>query len=264
MSTVRKAHQVFVILIPTRSEQGVKLLQIESVHNFLLQILGHTAVINHPDRLSMLSRVYTDRDFLYGRIIGIILQIHLSILGKLKGVSLELAFRETDENQRKRESDDIIKIHNVIHAVRRGHLDKPSIYSVRHFDDGIFCLAIGNSLELDGQIDTVVFQGVDVFYFRHPYRVGRAIELVVIKIFKPLLLLVVEHRVVYQAYLVLGQSFEHFVGCLVVFLTEFSIKLVDCLNVFLQFLPLRLCQPVVLNKSCKRGNPHAEEFIQIV
>ena len=227
VSTIRERHQVFVILISATGKRGVELFGVESVAQFTLHLTWHLVVVDDTYGISLLSAVHTQGDLFHRTKVGIVVHLHLGVLGELEAVGAIGAFLETEEDKGQTVTDDVVEIHDVVEAVAGRYLHPSSVYAVGHFDDGVFLLVVFLLAFLYDEVDAVVFQHSEVFYFREPDGVDRAIELVVEELRQEVLLLVVEAGFGNEANLVGFQLFENSIHRLSVFFGIRFIELID-------------------------------------
>ena len=160
-----------------------------------------------------------------------------------------------DEYQGKAVAHNVVKIHDVVKAVRRRHFDEASVFPVGHFDYSQAAFwqaqAVGRLCLLYQEIYSVVLKLADFVDFGEPDGVCIAVKALVVEVLEEDLLLFVELRFVKKSYVVLLQCLEHFVYCDGVFLAELRVELVYCLDGFAYvvvllayFLVVRLKQAV--------------------
>ena len=238
VSTIRERHQVFVILISSACERSIEFFGVEALTQFLLHLAWHLMVVDDAHGFALLATVHTQGNLLHGAKVGIVVHLHLGVLGKLETVGTVGAFLETEEDKGQTVTDDVVEIHDVVEAVAGRYFHPSSVYAVGHFDDGIFLLIILLLAFLYDEIDAVVFQYGEVFYFREPDGVDRTIELVVEELRQEVLLLVVEAGFGNEANLVAFQFLENSIHRLSVF---FRIRFIELIDGFERFLDLLFC-----------------------
>ena len=204
-----------MVLISATGKRGVELFGVETVAQFSLHLTWHFVVVDDTYGVSLLSAAHTQ------------VHLHLSVLGKLEAVGTVGAFLETEEDKGQTVTDDIVEIHDVVEAVAGRYFHPSSVYAVGHFDDGVFLLVVFLLAFLDDEVDAVVFQHSEIFYFRQPDGIDRAIEFVVEELRQEVLLLVVEVGFGNEANLVGFQLFENFIHRLSVFFGIRFIELID-------------------------------------
>ena len=142
MSAIRKRHQVLVVLVSATSERGVQLLGVQSLTQFLLHLLRHLSVEDDTHSLALLSAAYAEGYLLHRTEVGIVVHLHLGILGKLEGVGAVDALLEADEDEWQAEAHHVVEVHDVVEAIAGRYLHPASEHTVGHLDDGIFLLAL--------------------------------------------------------------------------------------------------------------------------
>ena len=228
VAAIRKRHQILVILVSTASQRCIQLLGVQSLTQLLLKFLRHLLVVDNTHGFTLLTAVYTQGNLLHGTEVGIIVHLHLGILGKLETVGTVGALLETEEYQWQTVSDYIVQIHDVVETIACRHLYPASINSIRYLYYGIFLLLVILSL-FYGEVDAVVLQSREVVYLVEPDRVDRTIELVVEELCKELLLLVVELVFGEQANLV---NFKLSENCIHRFSVFFRIRFIELIYCF--------------------------------
>ena len=191
MSAIRERHQILVVLVSSASQRSIQFFGVQSLTQLLLKFLRHLLVVDHAYGFTLLAAAYTQGYLLHGSEVGIVVHLHLGILGKLEAVGTVGALLETEEYQRQTVSDYIIEIHDVVETIACRYLYPASIDSIRYLYYGVFLLLVILSL-FYSEVDAVVLQGREVVYLVEPDRVDRAIELVVEELREELLLLIVE------------------------------------------------------------------------
>ena len=164
-ATVGERHQVLVVLVSATGKRGVELFGVESVAQFSLHLTWHLVVVDDTYGISLLSAAHTQGDLFHCTKVGIVVHLHFGILGKLEAVGAVGAFLETEEDEGQAVTDDVVEIHDVVEAVAGRYLHPSSVYAVGHFDDGVFLLVVFLLAFLNDEVDAVVFQHGEVFYF---------------------------------------------------------------------------------------------------
>ena len=216
-----------MVLISATGKRGIELFGVETVAQFSLHLTWHFVVVDDAHGFALLSAAHTQGDLLHRTKVGIVVHLHLGVLGELEAVGTVGAFLETEEDKGQTVTDDIIEIHDVVEAVAGRYFHPSSVYAVGHFDDGVFLLVVFLLAFLDDEVDAIVFQHSEIFYFRQPDGIDRAIEFVVEELRQEVLLLVVEVGFGNEANLVGFQLFENSIHRLSVFFGIRFIELID-------------------------------------
>ena len=162
-SKVGKCHQVFVVLIPATTHDGVKLVDIQARHDFAQQILGHIRIIDDSYRFASFSALHSLCHFLQCAGIEVVVYFHLCVLGKLEGIRFKGTGAMPNEDKGETEADYIIQIHDAVAVVVGRYYHKTPIYLGRHAYQGVIhhrLLLVFNPLRAaHSQKDAIVSRG---------------------------------------------------------------------------------------------------------
>ena len=262
MSAIWERHQILVVLVSSASQRSIQFFGVQPLTQFLLKFLRHLLVVDNAHGFTLLAAVYTQGNLLHGSEVGIIVHLHLGILGKLETEGTVGALLETEEYQWQTVSDYIVQIHDVVETIACRHLYPASIDSIRYLYYGIFLLLLILSL-FYGEVDAVVLQCREVVYLVEPDRVYRTIELVVEELCEEFLLLIVEQVFGEQANLVYFKFAEN---CIHRFSVFFRIKFIELIYRFKRFLNLLLGILVefLVEHAVEGCYSYAEELVEVI
>ena len=263
MSAVGEVHQVFMILVALAAQCGVKLAHFQFAHNGLPHIAWHVAVIDNADGFAVLSAAHPQGDTFHGAVVGVVINFHLRIFGKLETECPVVVFGKSDKDEWQAEAYHVIKIHDVIEAIGPGYLDESPVDLVGHFDNSIFGIVVVLLGFLYQQVYTIVFQRGEILQFVEPDGVGRAIELVIEEIAEPHPLLIIELGLIEQSDVVAFQFFEYFLGSLKILLVILLVKSANGLDGPLDVMTHTLGDIRTFGNAVERCYPNTKELIEI-
>ena len=262
MSAIWERHQILVVLVSAASQRSIQFLGVQSLTQFLLEFLRHLLVVDNAHGFTLLAAVYTQGNLLHGTEVGIIVHLHLGILGKLETEGTVGARLETEEYQWQTVSDYIVQIHDVVETIACRHLYPTTINSIRYLYYGVFLLLVILGL-FYGEVDAVVLQCREVVYLVEPDRVYRTIELVVEELCEELLLLIIEQVFGEQANLVYFKLSENRIHRFSVF---FRIRFIELIDRFKRFLNLLfgILVEFLVEHSVEGCYADAEELVEVI
>ena len=262
VSAIRERHQILVVLVSSASQRSVQLLGVQSLTKFFLEFLRNLLVVDYAHGFTLFAAVYAQGNLLHGTEVGIIIHLHLGILGKLEAVGTVGALLETEEYQWQTVSDYIVEIHDVVETIACRYLHPASIDSIRYLYYGVFLLLVILSL-FYSEVDAVILQGREVVYLVEPDRVDRTIELVVEELRKELLLLVVELVFGEQTNLV---NFKLSENCIHRFSVFFRIRFIEFIYCFERFLDLcfGILFELLVEHSVEGCHTDTEELVEVI
>ena len=148
-----------MVLVSATCQHGVPFRGGYAVFYLLERFLGHGFIIKQAYRLSSTTTVYARGHFFHRAIFKLVLcvEIHLGILGELKGESPELALLEAYEYQGEAIAHHVVQVHDIIEALAGRYLLPTPIYPVGNLDDGVLrFIALTFPAFLHQEVDTVV------------------------------------------------------------------------------------------------------------
>ena len=95
VAAIRERHQILVVLVSSASQRSIQLLGVQSLTQLLLKFLRHLLVVDYAHGFTFLAAAYTQGYLLHGSEVGIVVHLHLGILGKLEAVGTVGALLET-------------------------------------------------------------------------------------------------------------------------------------------------------------------------
>ena len=265
-SAVREAHQILVILIASASQYGIQNIQIHLFQHSFQQILGHTSVVDHTQRLTTLPALHSFRNLLQGSGTQVIVDFHFSIAGKLKRVCLEIRIAESLEHKRKAAADHVFQIHQIALSVCIRQTDETSAQGNRNLQISIVrCRFFTLTHHLYGQIDAFIGFAVQQFHGREPYGYKRTAQFFPIKLLNECQLFGSHFSIIHQINIFLAQRLRHtgnrFFIVFHITRIQFS-DLTDQLAGMFAFFGCRLVR--TFGNTALGSHTHTEKLIQVI